>query len=40
MQWNFEKFLVSPSGEVVARFRSAVEPEADEIVSAIEGLLA
>ena len=40
VQWNFEKFLVSPSGEVVARFRSAVEPEADEIVSAIEGLLA
>ncbi len=27
IQWNFEKFLVSPEGEVVARFRPGVEPE-------------
>ena len=25
--WNFEKFLVSPAGEVVGRFRPQVEPE-------------
>src|SRR5215475_5729927 len=25
--WNFEKFLVSPSGEVVGRFRPQVKPE-------------
>jgi glutathione peroxidase len=37
--WNFEKFLVSPGGEVVARFRPQVEPEATEITSAIEELL-
>jgi glutathione peroxidase len=37
--WNFEKFLVSPTGEVVARFRPPVEPEADEVVAAIERVL-
>ena len=25
--WNFEKFLVSPKGDVVARYRPQVEPE-------------
>ena len=39
IQWNFEKFLLSPDGEVVARFRPLVEPEADEITSAIEANL-
>ncbi len=39
IQWNFEKFLVSPAGEVVARFRPRTEPEASEVVSAIEGSL-
>ncbi|HEY2428615.1 MAG TPA: glutathione peroxidase, partial [Acidimicrobiales bacterium] len=33
--WNFEKFLVSPDGEVVARFRPQVEPEAPEVLEAI-----
>jgi glutathione peroxidase len=37
--WNFEKFLVSPQGEVVGRFRSQVEPEAPELVAAIEAAL-
>ncbi|HXX91137.1 MAG TPA: glutathione peroxidase [Acidimicrobiales bacterium] len=39
IQWNFEKFLVSPEGEVVARFRPGVEPEDPRIVSAIEAAL-
>ena len=39
VRWNFEKFLVSPQGEVVARFRPLVEPEAPELVSAIEANL-
>jgi glutathione peroxidase len=39
IEWNFEKFLVSPAGEVVARFRPLVDPESDEVVSAIERLL-
>jgi len=36
IQWNFEKFLISPEGEIVARFRPLVEPAAPELVSAIE----
>jgi glutathione peroxidase len=39
IQWNFEKFLVAPGGEVVSRFRPTVDPEADEIVAAIEANL-
>jgi glutathione peroxidase len=34
--WNFEKFLVSPEGEVVARFRPQVTPEDPELVQAVE----
>jgi glutathione peroxidase len=37
--WNFEKFLVSGSGEIVARFRPQVEPEDPAIVGAIEAAL-
>jgi glutathione peroxidase len=36
IKWNFEKFLISKNGEVVARFRSAVEPLSDEIINAVE----
>jgi glutathione peroxidase len=39
IQWNFEKFLVSPEGEVVGRFRPTVAPDAEELVSALEALL-
>lgn len=39
IRWNFEKFLISPDGEVVARFAPQVEPESDEVVSAIEAHL-
>lgn len=39
VQWNFEKFLVAPGGAVVGRFRPAVEPEAPELVAAIEANL-
>jgi glutathione peroxidase len=35
VQWNFEKFLVGADGSVT-RFRPNVDPEADEIVAAIE----
>ncbi|MEV4441193.1 glutathione peroxidase [Streptomyces sp. NPDC049577] len=37
VQWNFEKFLLSPEGEVVGRFRPRVEPE--ELAGAIEAVL-
>ena len=39
IQWNFEKFLVSPAGEVVGRFRPGTVPEDGEIVTAIEAQL-
>src|SRR5580698_2837089 len=39
IQWNFEKFLVSPAGEVVARFRPTVDPASDDVVAAIEANL-
>jgi len=38
--WNFEKFLVSKDGTVIARFKSGVEPESAELKSAIEAALA
>ncbi len=38
--WNFEKFLVSPSGQIVARYRPQVEPEDPAIVGDIEAQLA
>jgi glutathione peroxidase len=39
VQWNFEKFLVSPAGEVVARFRPKTLPNDPAVTSAIEALL-
>ncbi|MBG6214729.1 glutathione peroxidase [Cryobacterium sp. CAN_C3] len=40
IKWNFEKFLVSPTGVVVDRFASSVEPESTEIIDAIDKVLA
>ncbi|MDE9364906.1 glutathione peroxidase [Luteipulveratus sp. YIM 133132] len=39
VQWNFEKFLIAPSGEVVARFRPTTEPQDARITDAIEANL-
>ncbi|HET54217.1 MAG TPA: glutathione peroxidase [Ignavibacteria bacterium] len=36
VKWNFEKFLIAKNGDVVARYRSKVEPLSDEIVNAVE----
>jgi glutathione peroxidase len=36
VQWNFEKFLVSPEGAVLRRFRPMTGPDAPEVVGAIE----
>jgi glutathione peroxidase len=38
VKWNFEKFVITPSGEV-HRFRPTTEPDAPEIVSLIESSL-
>lgn len=36
IRWNFEKFLVSRTGEVVSRFHPKVDPESESVVAAIE----
>lgn len=39
VKWNFEKFVVNKEGKVVSRFKTPVEPDADEVVSVIESEL-
>jgi len=39
VEWNFEKFLISPGGEIVARFRPTVAPEDETITNAIEAVI-
>jgi glutathione peroxidase len=39
VQWNFEKFLIAPDGTVVNRFRPRTEPDAPEVIAAIEAAL-
>ncbi|MBS1848943.1 MAG: glutathione peroxidase [Actinobacteria bacterium] len=39
IRWNFEKFLIGADGEVVGRFAPQVEPDAPELVAAIEALI-
>ena len=38
--WNFEKFLIDADGTVVARFSPRVEPDDEQVVSAVESALA
>jgi glutathione peroxidase len=40
IRWNFEKFLVSRDGEILARFSPLVEPEAPELIGQLEAALA
>ncbi|MDQ1444967.1 MAG: glutathione peroxidase [Acidimicrobiaceae bacterium] len=39
IRWNFEKFLVSPEGQVVARFNPMTTPDDPKVVDAIEAAL-
>jgi glutathione peroxidase len=39
IHWNFEKFLVSPDGAVVARFRPKTLPDDVKVIAAIEAVL-
>ncbi|MER5635591.1 glutathione peroxidase [Kitasatospora sp. NPDC002227] len=39
IQWNFEKFLLTADGTVAARFRPGTEPEAAELIAALEAHL-
>jgi len=34
--WNFEKFLISKEGQLIARFKSSIEPDSTELITAIE----
>ncbi len=37
--WNFEKFLISPIGQIVGRFSPRTEPDDPALVAAIEAYL-
>jgi glutathione peroxidase len=39
IRWNFEKFLVAPGGEIVARFNPMVDPTSVEVTGAVEKVL-
>lgn len=39
VDWNFEKFLISAAGEIVARFRPMITPEDPQVTDAIERVL-
>jgi glutathione peroxidase len=39
VQWNFEKFLLAPDGQVVNRFRPRTAPDAPDVIAAIEAVL-
>jgi glutathione peroxidase len=39
IQWNFEKFLISRDGRVVARYPSGTKPEDNGLLQDIAGLL-
>ena len=36
VDWNFEKFLINKQGNVIARFKSDIEPNNLELRKAIE----
>ena len=39
IKWNFEKFLISKNGDVVARYSTKVDPTNSELISALEAEL-
>jgi glutathione peroxidase len=39
IRWNFEKFLIAPDGTVAARFGPQTEPDAAEVITAVEAAL-
>lgn len=36
IDWNFEKFLISRDGKLVARYKSAVAPDSKELLEAVQ----
>lgn len=39
IKWNFEKFLISKNGDIIARYASGVEPTSKELIATVEGEL-
>ncbi len=39
IEWNFEKFVISKTGQIAGRFKSRTEPDSKEVVSLIEAEL-
>jgi len=39
VRWNFEKWVVDPQGQVVARFLPATQPDDPAVIAAIEAVL-
>ena len=39
VKWNFGKFLANKEGEIVGRFEPTTEPQAADLIAAIEGAL-
>lgn len=40
IRWNFEKFLIDKQGDVIAWFKSSVEPGSEKLLNAVEEALA
>lgn len=40
VKWNFEKFIISRDGQIVARYRSNVKPTSEEFIKTLETELA
>lgn len=38
--WNFEKFIIAKDGTIAARLKSAIKPDAPELIAAVEKELA
>jgi glutathione peroxidase len=40
IEWNFTKFLIGRNGDIVARFKSDIEPDSSDVTKKIEAELA